>query len=204
MLGRSNAAEWGTSVSPAGVLLLSPHLASPTCNHRLTVNVSPRTEWRGAAMKFFSFRHRLPRVCRAHGGCPVVALWFGESPQECLVREFMEEAGLVARVGDLLDVISDVGISVRESTRLHSVRVIYEVEAQPGSERSEADGSTDAVRWVRGGDLGGLPLIPWLGEFARTHLSAHSSAARLNLTTPCPPCRPGSRQNTASRCAAGP
>jgi ADP-ribose pyrophosphatase YjhB (NUDIX family) len=89
------------------------------------------------------------------------------------VREFMEETGLVARVGDLLDVMSDVGVLVRESTRLHSVRVIYEVEAQPGSERSETEGSTDAVRWVRQGDLGRLPLIPWLGEFAGTHLLAH-------------------------------
>jgi 8-oxo-dGTP pyrophosphatase MutT (NUDIX family) len=99
-------------------------------------------------------------------------LWFGESPQECLVREFMEETGLVALVGDLLDVISDVTVLVQEQTRLHSVRLIYEVEAEPGSERSEVDGSTDAVRWVRQGDLGALPLIPWLEELVRTRLLA--------------------------------
>ena len=89
------------------------------------------------------------------------------------MREFREETGLVARVGDLLDVISDVGVLVRESTRLHSVRVIYVVEVGPGSERSEAEGSTDTVCWVRQGDLGGLPLIPWLKEFTRTNLLAH-------------------------------
>jgi hypothetical protein len=54
----------------------------------------------------------------------------------------------------------------------HTVRLIYEVEVESGSERSEVDGSMDAVRWVRHGDLGALPLIPWLGEVALTHLLA--------------------------------
>lgn len=103
---------------------------------------------------------------------PGGGLWFGESPRECLVREFMEETGLVARVGDVLDVVSDVAVLVREPVRLHSVRLIYEVEAEPGSERPEADGSTDAVRWVRYRDLEALPLIPWLRELAVTHLTA--------------------------------
>jgi ADP-ribose pyrophosphatase YjhB (NUDIX family) len=99
-------------------------------------------------------------------------LWFGESPRECLVREFMEETGLVARVGDVLDVVSDVAVLVREPVRLHSVRIIYEVEVEQGSERPEADGSTDAVRWVPYRDLEALPLIPWLRELAVTHVIA--------------------------------
>jgi 8-oxo-dGTP diphosphatase len=103
---------------------------------------------------------------------PGGGLWFGEGPRECLVREFMEETGLVARVGDVLDVVSDVTVLVREPVRLHSVRLIYEVEVEPGSERREADGSTDAVRWVRYRDLEALPLIAWLRELAATHLIA--------------------------------
>jgi 8-oxo-dGTP diphosphatase len=103
---------------------------------------------------------------------PGGGLWFGESPRECLAREFLEETGLVARVGDLLDVVSDVTEVARERVRLHSVRLIYEVHVEPGSERPEADGSTDAVRWVRCRDLQTLPLIPWLRELAATHLMA--------------------------------
>lgn len=90
---------------------------------------------------------------------------FGESPEECLEREFMEETGLSARVRDVLDVISDVAVLSREPVRLHSVRLIYEVEVD-GSVRPETDGSTDAVRWFPLSDLGALPLIPWLRELA--------------------------------------
>jgi ADP-ribose pyrophosphatase YjhB (NUDIX family) len=103
---------------------------------------------------------------------PGGGLWFGESPRECLKREFMEETGLVARVGALLDIVSDVGVLDRESVRLHSIRLIYEVDLEPGSARPEADGSTHAVRWVRECDLLGLPLIPWLKELATSHFIA--------------------------------
>jgi 8-oxo-dGTP diphosphatase len=98
-------------------------------------------------------------------------LQFGESPAECLAREFMEETGLVVRVCELLEVVSDVAVWDRELMRLHSVRLIYEMEVRPGPVRSEADGSTDAVRWVRCDDLAKLPLIPWLRDLAVTHLA---------------------------------
>jgi ADP-ribose pyrophosphatase YjhB (NUDIX family) len=103
---------------------------------------------------------------------PGGGLSFGESPGECVTREFMEETGLVARVGSLIDVVTDVAVLVREPVRLHSVRVIYEVEVEPGSERPEPDGSTDAVRWVPYPDLEALPLIPWLRDLAVTHLTS--------------------------------
>lgn len=70
----------------------------------------------------------------------------------------------------MLDVVSDVALLVREPVRLHSVRLIYEVEVVRGSQRPEADGSTDAVRWVQYRDLEALPLIPWLRDLAATHL----------------------------------
>lgn len=91
---------------------------------------------------------------------------FGESPGECLVREFMEETGLVARASRLMEVVSDVGVLSLEPVRLHSVRLIYEVDVEPGSARPEVDGTTQAVRWVRHDDLPSLPLVPWLGGLA--------------------------------------
>ena len=97
---------------------------------------------------------------------PGGGLWFGETPRQGLEREFMEETGLVARIGGVLDVLSDVTVLVQEQVRLHSIRLIYEVEVEPGSERPEQDGSTDQVRWVRQSDLEALPLIPWLRELA--------------------------------------
>ena len=103
---------------------------------------------------------------------PGGGLGFGESPTECLAREFLEETGLVARVRDVLTVVSDVAILVLEPVRLHSFRIFYNVDVEPGSPRPEATGSTDAVLWVRHGELGDLPLSPWLRELAATRLTA--------------------------------
>lgn len=117
-------------------------------------------------------------LARASAGTGVQGTWwlpgggvkFGESPGECLVREFVEETGLEVRVRDVLDVVSDVAELVGEPARLHSARVIYEVEVLAGRVRSETNGSTDAVRWVGCGDLEALPLIPWLEDVAGRHL----------------------------------
>ena len=95
---------------------------------------------------------------------PGGGLRFGESPEKCLVREFMEETGLKADVRSVVDVVSDVTVLVREPVRLHSVRLIYDVTVEGATPRAETGGSTDAVRWVNVQELGALPLIPWLSE----------------------------------------
>ena len=66
---------------------------------------------------------------------PGGGLEFGESSGECFVREFMEETGLEVRVLGLLDVVTDVVEWMREQVRLHSIRLIYEVEVVDGSAR---------------------------------------------------------------------
>lgn len=101
---------------------------------------------------------------------PGGGLLFGESPGNCLVREFMEETGLKAHVGRVVDIASDITVLAREPVRLHSVRLIYEVTVEEATPRAEMNGSTDAVRWVSVQDLEALPLIPWLSERLVKHL----------------------------------
>jgi 8-oxo-dGTP diphosphatase len=101
---------------------------------------------------------------------PGGGLRFAESPGDCLVRELMEETGLRAAVGGVVDVVSDVTLLVREPVRLHSVRLIYDVTVEEAAPRAETRGSTDAARWVSAQDFGALPLIPWLGELLVKHL----------------------------------
>jgi len=86
-----------------------------------------------------------------------------------VVREFLEETGLRAHVRHVLDVVSDVTVMAEEPVRLHSVRVIYEVEVDAGPLRPEVDGSTDAVRWVHDRDLDNLELIGWLRDLGLTN-----------------------------------
>ena len=95
---------------------------------------------------------------------PGGGLLFGESPGNCLVRELMEETGLTAHVGRVVDISSDVRALDQEPVRLHSVRLIYDVTVEEATPRAETDGSTDAVRWVHVRELEALPLIPWLSE----------------------------------------
>jgi 8-oxo-dGTP pyrophosphatase MutT (NUDIX family) len=95
---------------------------------------------------------------------------FGEEPRECVVREFMEETGLVVLVMGVLDVVADVTDMVTEPVRLHSIRVIYEVEVLPSLAVAEVDGSTDAVLWAACKRLSDFSLIPWLEDFANAHL----------------------------------
>lgn len=101
---------------------------------------------------------------------PGGGLLFGESPRDCLVREVLEETGLRAHVGKVLDIISDVTVLVREPVRLHSVRLIYEVKVEDGSLQAEVEGSTDGVRWVHDQDLEALAVIPWLRDVLTQHL----------------------------------
>jgi 8-oxo-dGTP diphosphatase len=95
---------------------------------------------------------------------PGGGLEFGESPKECVVREFLEETGLNAKVGTLLDAVSSVHNSAEEDVRLHSVRLVYEVTIREGSFVHEAAGSTDRARWVPQGALRDIPLIPWVRD----------------------------------------
>jgi 8-oxo-dGTP pyrophosphatase MutT (NUDIX family) len=82
----------------------------------------------------------------------------------------MEETGLRADVGGVVDVVSDVTVLVREPLRLHSIRLIYDVTVEEATPRPETGGSTDAVRWVNLQDLEAMPLIPWLRELLVRHL----------------------------------
>jgi 8-oxo-dGTP diphosphatase len=115
-------------------------------------------------------------VVRASSRSGVRATWwlpgggvkFGESPADCLAREFLEETGLRAHVRRVRDVVSDVTVTTEEPVRLHSVRLIYDVEVDDGPLRPEVDGSSDAVRWVLPHELQVLPLVPWLEELGIT------------------------------------
>ena len=101
---------------------------------------------------------------------PGGGLGFGEGPKECLAREFLEETGLRVRVGNVLDIVSDLSVMVRDPVRLHSIRLIYGVSVEDGPLQAETNSSTDAVRWVREQELDGLPVIPWLRELLTRRL----------------------------------
>lgn len=84
----------------------------------------------------------------------------GEHPDEAVVREFAEETGLSVRIGTLRTVTADV-LRLPAGALEHTDRLVYDVVVTGGDLRSEADGTTDLVRWVPPADLAGLPLMPF-------------------------------------------
>jgi 8-oxo-dGTP diphosphatase len=87
---------------------------------------------------------------------------FGETPTECVVREFQEETGLVVEPAALLDVLSEVTDLPERNEQVHTVRVLYDVRLVDGSLLCEADGTTDAVAWHSVPDALSLPLMPFV------------------------------------------
>jgi 8-oxo-dGTP diphosphatase len=85
---------------------------------------------------------------------------FGESPKDTLVREFLEETGLVIANPVLLDVISDVRRRPN-GDRIHTVRVLYTVTQLGGEMRHEIHGTTDHAAWFGPDDLDELNLADY-------------------------------------------
>ena len=85
----------------------------------------------------------------------------GEHPEQAVVREVREETGFHVQVGDLLNVISDVGAVGRRHRMLHTVRLIYRARLAPDETGSAADRFTADVRWCTPQEWQPLPLVPF-------------------------------------------
>jgi 8-oxo-dGTP diphosphatase len=79
---------------------------------------------------------------------PGGGLEFGESPSDAAIRELAEESGYRGEVLGLLDVTDRLFERSDDGTRLHAIRIVYEVRIVDGELRHERDGSTDMCQWV--------------------------------------------------------
>jgi 8-oxo-dGTP diphosphatase len=93
----------------------------------------------------------------------------GETPVDSVRREIEEESGLAVTVGPLLDVLSDVR-TLPDGVSLHTVRLIYRVDAWEGTLRPETDGTTDAVGWFAADELSSVPLAHYVETVVKTLL----------------------------------
>ncbi len=109
-------------------------------------------------------------LCRASAQTEVEGWWwlpgggvdFGESPQEALKREFVEETGLIVTVGPLLGILSDVRARTRVDEDIHTVRVIYAISSFSGTVTAEIGGTTDHAEWHGLDTLQNLNVAPYV------------------------------------------
>jgi 8-oxo-dGTP diphosphatase len=107
-------------------------------------------------------------LCRVAPGNIGEGLWtlpggglsFGESPEEAVIREVEEETGLAARIAGPPAIHSDTGEWPFSAgpIRYHTVRFVYPMDILGGTERREADGSTDAFAWFLPDELSGIAV----------------------------------------------
>jgi 8-oxo-dGTP diphosphatase len=108
-------------------------------------------------------------LVRASSTLTVAGRWFlpggglehGEDPVDGLRREFAEETGLTVTGETLQGVLSDL-TTLPDGALLHTVRIIYRVDAWQGTLQAEAVGSSEAVRWVDRREVGSLPVLPYV------------------------------------------
>ena len=110
-------------------------------------------------------------LVRAAPFLTVAGQWFlpggglehGEDPASGLRREFAEETGLDVEVGALRGVLSDL-YTLPDGSDLHTIRIIYAIDAHVGELRPEVGGSSDTARWVPLDQAFGLPLRPYVRQ----------------------------------------
>ncbi len=111
-------------------------------------------------------RHSEGRRTSARWLLPGGGLEHGEHPEQAVVREIREETGLVATVGELRVVLSDVTRVGRRRRALHNVRLVYLASIadadSPG--RGEPGRPGTVARWCSQREWRVLPLAPFTAE----------------------------------------
>ena len=91
----------------------------------------------------------------------------GESRHETLVREFREETGLEAVVGDLFDARTQIYPPNGRRGHLRATQYVYEVAAVGEPVVTEVGGSTAEAAWVPLRRIERLPLVDLVRWVAR-------------------------------------
>jgi 8-oxo-dGTP diphosphatase len=92
---------------------------------------------------------------------PGGGLKFGEPPLHAVLRELHEETGLTGRSPRLAGVTSDLHTS-RSGSAIFVIRVLFDVDVDPGELVFESHGTSDSARWVAMGEVRALGALDYV------------------------------------------
>lgn len=126
---------------------------------------------------------------RAAPALTVAGRWFlpgggvehGETPRDSLQREVEEETGLAIADATLLGVLSDTW-PVPDGSVLHTVRLIYRIDAWTGSLRDETGGTSDRAAWIGAEELVEVPLVRYARDALARFTTRQGIAAAAQHT----------------------
>ena len=86
---------------------------------------------------------------------------FGEHPDEAVLRELEEEAGLIGRIESVLGIFSRVYLRSRAAAGgdMHFIGFLYRVVVTGGELRDEVEGSTDTCAWFAPEEVAALRIV---------------------------------------------
>ena len=106
----------------------------------------------------------LARIAEGYPGAgrwtlPGGGLEFGESPEDGLHRELLEETGLTGTIIEIAGIDSVVYPPRGQRVEpVQSIRFVYLVDCQ-GTPTDELEGSTDTARWHALADIGEIEIV---------------------------------------------
>jgi 8-oxo-dGTP diphosphatase len=137
-----------------------------------TVHLEPRT--RIGAYALCQDEAGRVLLCRIREDTPDDGRWtlpgggldWGEHPEQGVLRELDEEAGLSGVVGAVAGVYSRAYDATQtiSGRAVHVVGIVYRVTGVAGELRDELEGTTDMCAWFSVDEARRLPLVP-LAEF---------------------------------------
>lgn len=85
---------------------------------------------------------------------------FGESPEDTLVREFLEETGLEVANPELIGVHSDMRRR-DNGDKIHTVRILFTAQVSGGELQHEVHGTTDHAAWFKLSELSSMNIAEY-------------------------------------------
>jgi 8-oxo-dGTP diphosphatase len=95
--------------------------------------------------------------------CPGGMIELGETAEQTIAREVLEETGLIVEKPELIDVVNNVELDERGKVRYHFVIIDYFMKLKGG--RAVAASDAEELRWVGLDEVEGYALTGTFREF---------------------------------------